>query len=113
MILVASLRIRLLERNSSMAGSRNVTEFFKRNTKPHDGIDEIPEAPPWRRFDKNANKERGEKFHATDEMVELVNAALLLRRPLLVTGKPGTGKSSLAFAVAFQLDLDEVLHWPI
>jgi MoxR-like ATPase len=45
--------------------------------------------------------------------VELVNAALYLRRPLLITGSPGTGKSSLAFAVAYELQLGPVLYWPI
>jgi len=43
----------------------------------------------------------------------MVNAALYLRRPLLITGKPGTGKSSLAYAVAHELKLGEVLYWPI
>lgn len=42
-----------------------------------------------------------------------VNAALYLRRPLLVTGGPGTGKSSLAYSVAAELGLGEVLRWPI
>ncbi|MFI7110308.1 AAA family ATPase [Nonomuraea sp. NPDC050227] len=44
---------------------------------------------------------------------DVVNAALHLRRPLLVTGYPGTGKSSLAHAIAHELDLGRVLHWPI
>jgi MoxR-like ATPase len=43
----------------------------------------------------------------------MVNAALMLRRPLLVTGNPGTGKSTLAAAVAYELNLGEVLTWPI
>lgn len=38
-------------------------------------------------------------------MVDAVNVALILRQPLLVTGEPGTGKSQLAYSVAFQLGL--------
>jgi MoxR-like ATPase len=43
----------------------------------------------------------------------MVNAALYLRRPLLVTGRPGTGKSTLAYSIAWELHLGAVLHWPI
>jgi MoxR-like ATPase len=45
--------------------------------------------------------------------IEAVNAALFLRRPLLVTGKPGVGKSSLARAVARELGLGPALWWPV
>lgn len=36
-------------------------------------------------------------------LVDAVNVALVLNRPLLVTGRPGTGKTQLAFSVAWQL----------
>lgn len=36
-------------------------------------------------------------------LVDAVNVALVLNRPLLVTGDPGTGKTQLAFSVAWQL----------
>jgi MoxR-like ATPase len=42
-----------------------------------------------------------------------INAALLLRRPLLVTGQPGVGKSTLAYSIAGELGLGRVLRWPI
>jgi MoxR-like ATPase len=58
-------------------------------------------------------QQKGATFKARPEEIELVNAALYLRRPLLITGKPGTGKTSLAYAVAHELMLGEVLYWPI
>ncbi|GHC60546.1 ATPase AAA [Streptomyces cinnamoneus] len=54
-----------------------------------------------------------ENHHPRPEEVEAVNAALYLRRPLLVTGNPGTGKSTLAHAVAHELGLGRVLRWSI
>lgn len=87
------------------------------NREPHDA--KLPDVPPWRPFGKDPNpgvsrrKRRGETFQAQPEEIEMVNAALYLRRPLLITGKPGTGKSSLAYAVAHELKLGEVLYWPI
>jgi MoxR-like ATPase len=43
----------------------------------------------------------------------MVNAALYLRRPILVTGQPGTGKSSLCYSVAHELGLGPVLAWHV
>jgi MoxR-like ATPase len=77
-----------------------------RKIKPEDW----PASPPWRNFPQ---EKRGETFQVNDDAIEMVNAALYLRRPLLITGNPGTGKSSLAYAVARELGLEPVLKWPI
>ena len=37
----------------------------------------------------------GPCYEATDELAEAVNIAITLRRPLLLTGDPGCGKTSL------------------
>ncbi|WP_017661635.1 AAA family ATPase [Baaleninema simplex] len=87
-------------------------KIFQGSGNPHNGISKLPKPPSWRQADRR-KQNRGETFQARPEEIELVNAALYLRRPLLVTGKPGTGKSSLAYAVARELKLGEVLYWPI
>ena len=56
---------------------------------------------------------RATTYQATPEVVNAVNTALYLRRPLLITGRPGTGKSSLAYSVAAELRLGSVLYWSI
>jgi MoxR-like ATPase len=80
--------------------------------RPHDGIEGLPPPPPWRDFALREQR-LASTFQASPREVELVNAALYLRRPLLVTGPPGTGKSSLAHAVAGELKLGAVLRWSI
>ncbi|GGS19726.1 MoxR family ATPase [Streptomyces griseoviridis] len=99
-------------------------------SQPHDGITRLPPPPPWRAFDGRPvldppaedddaaaaspdRTHRARTYRATEETVQLVNAALYLRRPLLVTGPPGTGKSSLVYAVARELRLGPVLRWNI
>ena len=88
---------------------------------PHDQIKKLPPPPTWRTYKGEIIKERNlnedsnleHKYQVTEKEIDLVNAALYLRRPLLITGKPGTGKSSLAHAVAHELKLGSVLLWPI
>jgi MoxR-like ATPase len=48
----------------------------------------------------------------SEELVEAVNLSILLGRPLLLRGEPGCGKSQLARAVAYELDLPFIL-WSI
>lgn len=73
----------------------------------------IPDPPPWRRFTEQAQRDRAALFQVERQEIEMVNAAIYLRRPLLITGKPGTGKTTLAYAVAHELNLGPVLLWPI
>lgn len=101
--------------------------IFQGTGVPHDGIDRLPPPPPWRAFyggpelyavdgsvpDTSPIAARGARYRATVDVLEMVNTALYLRRPLLVTGSPGTGKTTLAYAIAHELRLGPVLHWPI
>ncbi|MGW1493840.1 AAA family ATPase [Streptomyces sp. NPDC002402] len=81
----------------------------------------LPPAPPWRRFGAPSGEtsggpttgRRAAPYLINQRHADIVSAALHLRRPLLVTGQPGTGKSSLARAIGYELQLGEVLHWPI
>ncbi|EFL34809.1 ATPase central domain-containing protein [Streptomyces viridochromogenes DSM 40736] len=98
--------------------------------EPHDGIDQLPTPPPWRGFDggpvlpppmdlDTASVRRlgqgrsAASYEPLGEDLELINAALYLRRPLLVTGAPGTGKSTIPHSVAHELRLGHVLTWPV
>jgi MoxR-like ATPase len=91
-------------------------------------IAQLPPPPPWREFTggppvgepPDLGSESGRRLGSAvplctqdDEALQLINAALYLRRPLLVTGQPGVGKSTLAHAVARELGLGRVLQWPI
>jgi MoxR-like ATPase len=91
--------------------------------------DLLPPPPPWRDFqggpvqqppaadtdeeDRRLGAARAAAVRQNDHEVDMVNAALLLRRPLLVTGRPGIGKSCLAHRVAREFGLGRVLHWTI
>lgn len=44
-----------------------------------------------------------EPYIADTPLIEAVNAALYLRRPLLLEGEPGCGKTRLAYAIAYEL----------
>ena len=75
---------------------------------------ELPAAPPWRRFPAPTRGTDGLGiFQPPDGLLDAVNAAVFLRRPLLLTGAPGSGKSSVIHSVAAELDLGRVLRWHI
>ena len=53
-----------------------------------------------------------QNYVATEDLTVAVNAAVLLERPLLIKGEPGTGKTELAKQVASALGL-ELIEWNI
>ncbi|HKY81614.1 MAG TPA: MoxR family ATPase [Sphingobium sp.] len=53
-----------------------------------------------------------EEYVATDDLKVAVNAAVLLRRPLLVKGEPGTGKTVLAQEIAKALNAP-LIEWNV
>ena len=89
----------------------------------------LPPPPPWRDFDggpvdTSPVPDDAREFRrrlgvgpipgtASEHELDMVNAALFLRRPLIVAGPPGIGKSSLAHAVSRELGLGRVLTWSI
>jgi len=112
--------------------------IYRGTGRPLDGELRLPDPPPWRSFtgippDDGADQisadfgdaqeassarrlgrhRQAMAYRADDKEVNLVNLALYLRRPLLVTGQPGVGKSTLIYSVAYELNLGPVLHWPI
>lgn len=72
-------------------------------------LNEIAPAPSWRKSKQDSNSV---VYLPSEEEKAVVNASIYLRRPLLLTGKPGAGKSSLAYAIADELGL-ELYHWAI
>lgn len=74
----------------------------------HDEPIEPP--PPWREFPRPS---LGVRFQPPKGLADAVNAALALRRPLLITGAPGSGKSTVIESVADELALGPVLRWHI
>jgi MoxR-like ATPase len=100
--------------------------IYRGGGQQYDAIERLPPPPPWRPFETDDSSliepifpaydpatDRARGYQVTDDAIEMVNAAMYLRRPLLVTGKPGTGKSTLAYSIASELVLGPVLYWPI
>jgi len=100
-------------------------KIFLGNGSQHQGLMRLPDPPPWRfsrpvpplvmppKLDIHKDHSRAAPFLPTSPMILAVNTALYLRRPLLLTGKPGTGKSTIIYKVAHELQLGPVIRWSI
>ncbi len=116
-----------MSENNPPSASKDWAIYRGNNKRNEDW--KVPEPPPWRprraseaqalagdrlRAELSpATRVKGETYQSNPEIRRMVNAALHLRRPLLITGGPGTGKSSLLDSVAFELNLGEPLRWPV
>lgn len=70
-----------------------MTYQFK-NQPPNPRKDPHPDSPT-----------KVEPYIAPDELIDAVNLAIFLRRPLLLEGEAGCGKTRLAIAIAYELGL--------
>ncbi len=70
-----------------------------------------PDAPPpelsrpWQAGGEQGKRDESRDYLPEPGLVDAVNAALLLGQPLLLTGEAGTGKTSLAYHLAWNLNL--------
>ena len=71
----------------------------------------LPERTPDSNTAENALRKREWVYLPDPALVQAVNIALMLEQPLLVTGEPGTGKTQLAYSIASELNLGDVLRF--
>ncbi|MCI5150988.1 MAG: AAA family ATPase, partial [Candidatus Electrothrix sp. MAN1_4] len=53
------------------------------------------------------------RFVPGHELEDAINTAIAVNEPLLITGEPGTGKTTAAYYAAWKLGLGEVLHFQV
>jgi len=58
--------------------------------------------------------EKGAKhFIPGEKLLTAINTSIAIGDPLLVTGEPGTGKTQIAYYIAYKLSLEKVLHFQV
>jgi MoxR-like ATPase len=107
-------------------GSNSQWWLFNGSGEPRP-YQELPPPPPWRVFagehtvggwlpqipNEHEYWKRARTYRVDPVVIDAINAALWLRRPLLLTGSPGTGKTTLIYRVAYELGLGPVLEWAV
>ena len=83
----------------------NFPYFTGKRTEPAaDGHKHLPTS-------RRAEQNLPENYDTEKALVDAVNVALLMGQPLLLTGEPGTGKTQLAYRIAWELGFDEPLKF--
>lgn len=75
--------------------------------------EQLPDGPAQGDLSKETDRALHHYLPEDSAEAEAIWAARVLRRPLLITGSPGVGKSSLAYVAAYHLNLGPVLRWDI
>lgn len=83
----------------------NTNDFNRYNKKTEKA--ELPDFVDNEKLDKPA------LYCRPEGLMDAVNVALQLGQPLLVTGEPGTGKTQLAYHLAYYFDLEEPLVYAV
>src|SRR5579862_496610 len=72
---------------------------------------------PWQEVEDSTTERKGpfadhpSGYIAHPDLVAAVNTALLLGKPLLLSGNPGTGKTQVAERIAWEFSLGAVLRF--
>jgi MoxR-like ATPase len=90
-----------------------VWQVFRGDGKPRTVV-QLPAPPPWRVFGiERSQPDAHVVYRAYPRLISAVNVSIALRRPLLLTGPAGMGKSSVADAIAYELGVGEPLRWNV
>lgn len=84
------------------------TPYYRGDGRP--GRPDLAPPPPWREFPRTPQHTQ---YQPPPGLVDAVNAAIHLRRPLLITGPAGSGKSTVIEQIAHEAGLGRVLRWHI
>lgn len=65
----------------------------------------------WIQASSRSQESNPKNYCTEDGLIDAINVALLMGQPLLLTGEPGTGKTQLAYRIAWELGFDPPLKF--